>query len=393
MPDLMLSSPTPANIQKAKAALCPMTDAQKRDLYLALQAHPEYTLSGDGFSGVSAMDAEEIFAYFKGTRNEKPDCLRNSVDATMERVYQKRNTYLKQTFDKPIQKCQLEEISALLSSHGKSADMSALTQFDAINIRNCYEQQPFSEQPIGADAQQYLSRRLSERGLSLNREIQFVLPSEYDRVLDYLVGFTRTVPGLLKDSPRIDPMNADKLQSFMDAKGITSTIPVSAMSKADYDKMYGYIISQGQTPECVQPKTVDHTEDFVKSIQVDGITEKKQLLLLQLRNQMNEFLSLGIDPLHPEAFSSAISEFNQAYDALELERSKLAAEYKSLLQLSQQLTYAESPSFIFGSLFDEKVHESPEVVVKRERDQKEPDAEKMPDENGKKSVMDVDMDL
>ena len=32
-------------------------------------------------------------------------------------------------------------------------------------------------------------------------------------------------------------------------------------------------------------------------IWVDGITEKKQLLLLKFRNQTNELLSLGIDPL------------------------------------------------------------------------------------------------
>lgn len=145
MPDLMINMPSPADIQKTKAALCPMNSAQKRDLYLALQAHPEYVLTGDGFHGVSAMDAEEIFAFFKGTLMELPQCLRKSVDVTMERVYQKRNEYLQKTFDKPIQKYQQEEISTLLSAHGISLDVSALTQADAINIRNCYGNNPFSE--------------------------------------------------------------------------------------------------------------------------------------------------------------------------------------------------------------------------------------------------------
>ena len=78
MPDLMLSSYSPADIQKQKASICPMSDAQKRNLYLALEKHPEYTLSGDGFSGVSAMDAEEIFAFIKDTKTEPPVCLRKS---------------------------------------------------------------------------------------------------------------------------------------------------------------------------------------------------------------------------------------------------------------------------------------------------------------------------
>lgn len=385
MPDLMLSHHAPAEIRKAKAALCPMSGAQKRDLYLALEKHPDYVLSGDGFSGVSAMDAEEIFAFFRGTKTDLPECLRKSVDVTMERTYQKRNEYLKQTFDKPIQKYQQEEISALLSAHGHSLDVSDLTQFDAINIRNCYGENPFGKQPIEEVKQQQLSRHLAEHGLSLNRDIAYVLPSEYEKLMDYLDGFSRTIPNLLKPSPRIDAISADKLQNFMDAKGITSSIPVFAMSKADFDKMYGYVISQGQIPECVLLKAIDRTEDFINSIQVEGITEKKQLLLLQLRNQTDEFLRLGIDPLHPEALTAAINEFRKNYDALEAERSQLSAEYKSLFQLSQQLTYAESPSFIFGSLFHEKVHETPIVMEKEEKDKV--------GSHQKKPAMDMDVDL
>lgn len=376
MPDLMLSSYTPIDIQKQKVTLCPMSGAQKRDLYLALEKHPEYTLSGDGFSSVSAMDAEEIFAFFKGTKAEPPACLRKSIDVTMERVYHKRNEYLKQTFDKPIQKYQITEVSALLSAHGITLDVSALTQFDAINIRNCYGSNPFAESPISMEQQQYLSKMLSERGLTTNRDIRYILPSEYTKALDYMDGLSRTMPGILKASPGVDAIAIDKLQSFMDSNGITSSIPLSAMSKADYDKMYGYVISQGMVPDCAIPKTVDRTDEFIQSIQVDGITEKKQLLLLQLRNQMNDLQSLGINPANIEPVFTAISEFRQSYEALEMERAELAGEYKALVQLKQQISYAESPSFVFGSLFNEKVHEAPDVVEKDVKDEKAADMPK-----------------
>lgn len=385
MPDLMLSPHNPVDIQKARAALCPMNSTQKRDLYLVLEKNPDYVLTGDGFSGISAMDAEEIFVFFRGTETELPGCLRRSVDVTMERTYQKRNEFLKQRFTKPIQEYQQKDLAALLSAHGHSPDVSGLTQFDAINIRNCYGENPFHEQPIHSREQELLSSRLKELGISLNRDVSYVLPSEYDKVINYLDGLSRTVPELLKSSPRIDAVSADKLQSFMDAKGITSSIPVSAMSKADYDKMYGYVISQGQVPECVLPKATDRTEEFINSIQVEGITEKKQHMLLQLRNQMDDLLRLGINPLHPEALISTIQSFRQDYHTLEAERSQLATEYKSLLQLSQQLTYAESPSFIFGSLFNEKVHETPVVTEKDEKDK--------PDPPKKNRAMDMDIDL
>ncbi|MCI7130412.1 MAG: relaxase/mobilization nuclease domain-containing protein [Lachnospiraceae bacterium] len=412
MPDLMLQTPSSEEIQKAKAALCPMSASQKRDLYLTLQKHPEYTLTGDVFSGISAMDAEEIFAFFQGTRTDQPSVLKRSVDITMERTYQKRNEFLKQKFDRPIQKYQMEEITALLSAHGTAvseADLSALTQFDVINIRNCYGCNPFLEPPIGADAIHYLSQKLSDQGLVLNRDIRYVLPSEYRKLLDYMDGFTKTVPGLLKSSPPVSPPDADKLQTFMDAKGITSSIPVSAMSKTDFERMYGFVLSQGHTPDCVKstiPKP-DRTEEFVKSIQIDGITEKKQLLLLQLRNQTNELLSLGIDPNNIAELSKCISDFRQSYQSLEHERAQLASEYKSLLALKQQLTYAESPSFLFGSLFDEKVHQTPEVIEKDEKDAqdrsdgkgtkdptgKDSPREKPPAGNGRKINIDMDVDL
>lgn len=390
MPDLMLSTPAQADIQKNRAVLCPMSSTQKRDLYLALQSHPEYVLTGESFSGVSAMDAEDILAFFEGTQPEQPICLKKSVDVTMERIYLKRNEYLHKTFDKPIQKYQQKEVEALLSAHGISMDVSALTQADAINIRNCYGKNPFSEKPITECKQDQLSARLTECGLSLSRDIQYVLPSEYEKIMDYLDGFSRTMPGLLKPSPGMDPMSMDTLQQFMDAKGITSTIPVAAMSKADYDRMCSFVISQGQTPDCAIQEQPDHTEEFINSIQVEGITEKKQLLLLQLRNQMNELQSLGIDPLHPEILTSAIAEFQQIYDTLEAERKLLAAEYKSLLKLSQQLTYAESPSFLFGSLFDENVHSAPIVVEKEEPDKKYPE---MPEKGKRHFTQNVDLDL
>ena len=123
---------------------------------------------------------------------------------------------------------------------------------------------------------------------------------------------------------------------------------------------------------------------------MDGITEKKQLLLLQLRNQMNDLQRLGIDPANMKPVLTAISEFRHSYEALEMERAELAGEYKSLVQLKQQISYAESPSFVFGSLFNEKVHETPEIVEKDEKDKNTAD---MPKSDDKKSTIDVDVDL
>ena len=94
MPDLMLSSFSPEKVQKTRAQCCPMSGSQKRDLYLALQKHPEYTLSGDGFTGVSAMDAGEILNFFRGDCT-KPEILKTSTDAAMEKAGRVKYEHIK----------------------------------------------------------------------------------------------------------------------------------------------------------------------------------------------------------------------------------------------------------------------------------------------------------
>lgn len=108
-----------------------------------------------------------------------------------------------------------------------------------------------------------------------------------------------------------------------------------------------------------------------------------------------------------EELSKCIADFRQSYESLENERAQLASKYKSLLTLKQQITYAESPSFLFGSLFDKKVHQAPEVIEKDEKDAqnrsdgkgtKEPTGkdtphEKPPAGNGWKMNIDMDVDL
>ncbi len=370
MPDLMLPSYSETETQKARAALSPMTGEQKRELYLILKKHPEYTLAGEGFDGVSSYDAENIFAYFKGNTEQPPACLRKSVDVTMEQVYHKRNEYLKQRFDKPIQKYQEKEITALLEAQGKQVDISTLSQYDAMNIRNCYGENPFGEAPISEEQRNYLSKKLQAFQLSINRDIPYVLPSEYGKILDYLDGLSHSVPSLLKESVSVSESDLENLKLFMEAKGITSSIPLSAMNKSDYDKMYGYVISQGHTPDCLTPKQADRTEEFVHSIEKEGITEKKFLLLLQLRNDTIQLLKHGIDPTKLEELSNSIQSFKSEYESLELQRAELSGEYKTLIDLRQQMTYAESPNFLYGPLFNEKVHEIPIISETKERDKK-----------------------
>ncbi len=394
MPDLMPEQYTPEEIAKERAAVSPMSGEQKRELYLKLRAHPEVTLSGKGFSEISSIEAEEIFAYFKG-RQERPASLKDSIQVTMDNVYQKRNARIRATLGKPIQKYQRKRLEELLHSHGLSADMDALTQYDAVNIESCLGANPFADQPIDAEKQRTLSQRLQGTSLSVSREIQYILPGEYDAIMDYLDGVRRAKPAILKPSVQIDDTTAQKLQVFMDAKGISCSIPVSSFSKSDYQKMYGHVLGQGQIPDCAsrpQP-TQDITADFHKSIADKKLTEKKQLLVTQYRNQLNQLQKLGFSPTQLKAVKAEITAFREEYAHLEDERLALSGEYKKLIWLDRQVTYAESPPFLFGPLFNSRVHSNPEIIEKEERDHKPGQGDPHKPTQREKYRKDIDLEL
>ena len=131
---------------------------------------------------------------------------------------------------------------------------------------------------------------------------------------------------------QIDDMTAQKLQVFMDAKEISCSIPVSSFSKSDYQKMYGHVLSQGQIPDCasrLQP-TQDKTADFHKSIAVQELTKKKQLLITQYRNLLNQLQKLGFSPSELETVKAEISFFREEYTHLENEWLALSGKYKKL---------------------------------------------------------------
>lgn len=372
MPDFMLPSFTKQEVNRNLAALLPMDGRQKRELYLILQKHPEYTLAGKDFSEISAIEAEEVFAFFRNARQAQPDCITKSEEAAIDRIYKKRNQHLKQTLRKPATPGQKKELAALLSAHGVQADMENLTQYDAVNIKNCYGPNPFGGPLIGPAQQEKLSSLIQGSGYSLNRDVQYVQVPEYEELINYLSGFTRRMPALLQDSIPISPENQEKLTQVLKTKGIDSEIPISAMTNADFKRMYGYVLGQGHVPDCVvQPA---HTaQEFLDHLPENAGTKAKQLLCMQLRNQAAELLSLGIDPEHGREYLSSLQAAEDAYTELESQKAVLNQEYKTMLRLQQQLTYAESPCFLYGPHFNEKPHKVPSI---REIDLSEPPSQR-----------------
>ena len=75
-PTLHPHSYSAKEIQQKRAELSPITPAQKRELYLAMQKHPDLRLrnANKGYRNISSVDAELVLRYFSG-KCEKPDIL------------------------------------------------------------------------------------------------------------------------------------------------------------------------------------------------------------------------------------------------------------------------------------------------------------------------------
>ena len=99
----------------------------------------------------------------------------------------------------------------------------------------------------------------------------------------------------------------------------------------------------------------DNTEYNMKQVSkfhnaISTETVKKQTILLQLRNRKNALLKLGYNIENLDSIREEISEFYNLYESLSEERHILSEKYKSLIRLSQLISFAESDPYLYGSL-------------------------------------------
>ena len=319
-----------------RAKLFPMSDRQKKELYYKCKNNPDWYLAYK-FDAISALDAKRILDYFDGRGTLPSDLLLTLQQYEMKRatngitaIYKSMNEHMKAKYgNTPITPRQQREIAALLVTHGyKDIDISKLTYYDVLNIRNCFAENPFKD-----------------------------VPTYYQQTQN--------------NQSAIDQIQIEKLEKFMKVRNITSAIPLSSMSAIDFNRMFSYVISSGNIPDCLKqlPKTHDTTDMQFEAYIADKPIEQ-QVFFSKLRNQMNYLSSIGIDPYDFDKWKEQIREFETKYKTMIAARDNHGSQYKELLKLQQAISYAEMPSFIYGPMWDSKKNEPILVQEKEERDTK-----------------------
>lgn len=327
---------SPEEVRLNRAKLFPMSDRQKKELYYKCNLNPDWYLAYK-FEELSSLDAKRIIDYFDGRGTLPSDLLLTLQQHEMKRasngiatIYKSMNEHMKVKYGStPITVRQQKEITTLLESHGyMDIDTSKLTYYDVLNIRNCFMMNPFQYIPIN-----------------------YQPPTNH------------------KSS--IEPAQIERLEKFMQVKNITSAVPLTSMSNTDFNRMFSYVISSGNLPDCLKPSQKTHD---ITDIQFDAYISDKpieqQVFFSKLRNQMNYLSSIGIDPYNLDSLKEQITNFQTKYENATIERDNLGTQYKELLKLQQAISYAEMPSFIYGPMWDEKKSEPVLVQEKEECDTK-----------------------
>ena len=391
--DLHLHDYTQDEIRRKRAALAPPSPTMKSRLAVALHKNTDYKLLCK-YDELTASECAAITDFLNGRSTEQPPMVvtareyevRNT-DVMMERIYTRRDTSSKERFgDKTPSDASLQAIQRLLNDKGfTGVDVGKLTQYDIMSINNCLGSNPFAGPLITDEQRDLLDTALQARGLTLNRETKYVTQDECKYILRYLSGKTTKQPPLFQPFTPPYENDVENLRRFMAAKGIDSAVPIEALSKNDFNKLYSYVISYGRTPACLQ--NTEHIDNSVRdnnfSVRASQYKIERTLYLTQLRNAINTLRSLGYDVdvnSDLSAIKQDLTRWTAEYENAGSVRDSLAATYHDLIKIRQTLTYTRDPSFIYGDLYDPKLDESIKVEEREEKAERDADIQEEKDE-------------
>lgn len=367
-------------VLKNKAKIAPMTSKQKKDLSRQLAQNDDMRLMCR-FDEISCSDAEKILNYFNGKSEKRPEMLltkeefkHQNIAKQMDAIYERQLDRLKDKHTySPVSEASLRQVEKILEKKGISLDISTLTQYDVISIKNSFGDNPFESPLISAPQKKLLEDKIEELGIKINRKPEFITTLEFNHFMRFVEKKTKAVPSFIGEHEQPSDADIQRLNAFMKVKGIKSSVPVHELSKQDFNKLYSHVICAGHIPEILEPidRETNSEKDNMFYARVGEYNVSRSLHLAQLRNAYNTLRSLGFDVKVGDDLShirEQVNMWNEAYDKIVNEKEDFATKYSELIKLKQTVKLAKDPSFLYGELFNPKVDK--EIVVE-ERDEKD----------------------
>ena len=394
--DLHINQFSKRDIALGVAQIAPLSSKQKSELYQMMSKRPNLRLvdAGKGYSNISAIQFRQIKDYFKGT-GERPECLADVSDTTASFAYERQYKFLSEKLSYQPTNLQKEKAKRLLSAHGfDDINVDNLTLADIINIENCWEPCPFCSPLITASEQQALQAKLQACGKTINRDVSQIMKSEYDQILAFLGGYLRKQPAVIKQAYPPSDTDLQRTKELALKLGVTPSVDINSMTGQDIRDLYNWMVSQGRDPLCTCKANAatwtQNKDSFHDEISCE--TPRKQDVLIRLRNATNTLAQLGISPDDIPQMLATIDAVRSDQHDLKDAQSQLSDEYKQLLRLKQQTTYAKDKKFLYASLLDQNDIARIEAEIDEKTNEKEtaPDQsedKKEPERNDKQTSM------
>lgn len=400
--DLHINQFSQRDITLGIAQIAPLSSKQKSELYQMMSKRPNLRLvdAGKGYSNISVIQFRQIKDYFKGT-GERPACLADISDTTADFAYERQYQFLSNKLSYTPTAAQKSKAARLLKEHGfHDVNVDKLMLADIINIENCYGPCPFTSPLISAEQQQTLQTRLQAAGKSVSRDISQITENEYDQITNFLDGHIKKQPPIMQQATPPSATDLQKAKTLAVKLGVQSSVNIDSMTGKDIRDFYNWMVSQGKDPMCTNKANAATWEQNKDSFHEDISCEtpRKQDVLIRLRNTTNTLAQLGITPDDIPQMLTRIEELKTEQQDLKEVQTECSDQYKQLLRLRQQTTYAKDKKFLYGSLLDEKeIQQIEDEIngVEKEKDQEQDteitakDEEKQKDTDKKRAIIDI----
>jgi hypothetical protein len=195
-------------------------------------------------------------------------------------------------------------------------------------------------------------------------------------------------PSILKPFEKPRENDIENALKIMKVKGITTTVPVSVMSKQDFERFYTHLVYAGQEPQILKNSwdvtNEERDDDFMARI--DDYKPERILYLTQYRDALNILRSCGYEVgVHSnlDDIKAEVEAWLNDYDEFVEAKEQCSQLYHDLVKTKSIIDKAETPEFIYGQKIDK---EAELEVEEKEEKQTEEEAQREREEEEKRKV-------
>ena len=279
----------------------PVTAGQKRLLYKLLNDdNQEYTLKCK-YDDLSFVKADQVIKFLTGQTDTKPDILADRA----ERRTEKRDRLYRKIFDRieeskrseklsvPISKALVKELTPLVKKAGIDMDLSGLTQGQGYGLLQHFKSIPLTDdKTITKKQADSVTEILNDRGLKLNKPVEYLLRSEYSELKKYLDTGNGAIPECLREFKGMSYSTRMQIEDCLEMSGRSLVIPIEYISEPQAKILVSDLLYHIYKPEAMPDIKQNHTTEKDISSHDKAPVKASTSEISELRSELEDIRSI-----------------------------------------------------------------------------------------------------